>query len=47
VRGESNRNAATRDLPDVRHLVIQNGTHNSYECVENLIAEFIDKGSTE
>ena len=36
-----------RNLPHGRHLVIQNGTHNSYECVENLIAEFIDKGSDE
>jgi pimeloyl-ACP methyl ester carboxylesterase len=30
-----------------RLVVIPNATHNSYECVENLVAEFIDKGSAE
>jgi pimeloyl-ACP methyl ester carboxylesterase len=28
-----------------RLIVIPNATHNSYECVENLIADFIDKGT--
>jgi pimeloyl-ACP methyl ester carboxylesterase len=30
-----------------RLVVIPNATHNSYECVENLVAEFIDKGTVE
>jgi pimeloyl-ACP methyl ester carboxylesterase len=28
-------------------VAIKNGTHASYECVENLVADFIDKGTTE
>ncbi len=38
---------AARTLPHSRHVVIQNATHNSYDCVENLVADFIDKGTTE
>ena len=34
-------------LPRSRLIVIPNATHNSYECVEDLIAGFIDKGTTE
>ncbi|HKE57747.1 MAG TPA: alpha/beta hydrolase, partial [Pyrinomonadaceae bacterium] len=30
-----------------RLIVIPNATHNSYECVENLVADFIDKGTAE
>jgi hypothetical protein len=45
---------ATMDSPDqnandlpVDSIVIQNGTHNSYECVEGLVADFIDKGTAQ
>ena len=27
--------------------IIHNGTHNSYECVEGLVADFIDKGAAQ
>ncbi len=37
--------AAARYLPNSRHVVIRNATHTSYECTENLAADFIDKGS--
>jgi pimeloyl-ACP methyl ester carboxylesterase len=30
-----------------RLIVIPNATHTSYECVENLVADFIDKGTAE
>jgi pimeloyl-ACP methyl ester carboxylesterase len=36
-----------RSLPHSRLVKIHNGTHASYECVENLIADFIDEGATE
>ena len=36
-----------RSLPHGRHVIIHNGTHNSYECVEGLVADFIDKGTAE
>jgi pimeloyl-ACP methyl ester carboxylesterase len=36
-----------RNLPHGRHVIIHNGTHNSYECVEGLVAEFIDKGTVQ
>ncbi|HET6977190.1 MAG TPA: alpha/beta hydrolase [Pyrinomonadaceae bacterium] len=28
-------------------VVVPNATHNSYECIENVVADFIDKGSAE
>lgn len=34
-------------LPRSRLIKIHNGTHTSYECVENLIADFIDNGTTQ
>ncbi len=37
--------AAARNFPNGRHLIIHNATHNSYECVEAIVADFIDKGS--
>jgi pimeloyl-ACP methyl ester carboxylesterase len=37
--------AAARNFPNGRHLVIHYATHNSYECVEGIVAEFIDKGT--
>ena len=36
-----------RTLSKGRLIVIPNATHASYECVENLVADFIDKGTTE
>jgi len=36
-----------RNLPHGRHVIIHNGTHNSYECVEGLVADFIDKGAAQ
>jgi len=36
-----------RNLPHSRHVIIHNGTHNSYECVEGVVADFIDKGTAE
>ena len=36
-----------KTLPNGKLVVIQNATHTSYDCVENLIAEFIDKGTTQ
>jgi pimeloyl-ACP methyl ester carboxylesterase len=36
-----------KTLPNSKLVVIQNATHTSYDCVENLIAEFIDKGTTQ
>jgi hypothetical protein len=36
-----------KTLSRSRLVVIPNATHNSYECVENLVAEFIDKGSAD
>jgi len=34
-------------LSHSRLIVIPNATHNSYECIENLVADFMDKGTTE
>jgi len=34
-------------LPNSKLVVIQNATHWSYDCVENLIAEFMDKGTAQ
>ena len=36
-----------RNLPHSRHVIIHNGTHNSYECVEGVVADFIDKGTAQ
>ena len=30
-----------------RLVIVPNATHNSYECIENVVADFIDKGTTE
>ena len=38
---------AARTLPNSRRLVVHNATHTSYECVERVIADFIDQGSTQ
>jgi pimeloyl-ACP methyl ester carboxylesterase len=34
-------------LPRSRLVIVPNATHSSYECVEKLVASFIDKGTTE
>lgn len=39
--------AAARSLPNSRRLVVHNATHTSYDCVENVIADFIDRGTTQ
>src|ERR1041384_1546001 len=36
-----------KTLTRSRLVVVPNATHNSYECIENLGADFIDKGTTE
>lgn len=36
-----------KTLTHGRLVAIQNATHSSYDCVENLIADFIDKGTSE
>jgi pimeloyl-ACP methyl ester carboxylesterase len=36
-----------KTLSHSRHVVVPKATHNSYECIENLVADFIDKGTTE
>lgn len=36
-----------KTLSRSRLVVVPNATHNSYECIENLVADFIDKGTTE
>jgi pimeloyl-ACP methyl ester carboxylesterase len=36
-----------RTLTKSKLVVIRNATHSSYECVENLVADFIDKGTTD
>lgn len=38
--------AAARHLSNSRQLRIHNGTHYSYDCAENLVAEFIERGTT-
>ena len=38
---------AVKALPHGRMISIPNGTHTSYDCVENLVAEFIDNGKLE
>lgn len=39
--------SAVATLSNGRLVTIRNGTHSSYECVENLVAEFIDKGTAQ
>lgn len=39
--------SAARNLPNSHHLIIHNATHDSYPCVENIVADFIDKGSAQ
>lgn len=39
--------AAARHLPNGRQFRIPNGSHYSYECSENLIADFIERGTTQ
>lgn len=39
--------AAARHLSNSRHLVVHNATHNAYECLDNIFADFIDKGSAQ
>jgi pimeloyl-ACP methyl ester carboxylesterase len=36
-----------RTLSHSRLVVVPNATHSSYDCVENMVADFIDKGTTE
>jgi pimeloyl-ACP methyl ester carboxylesterase len=36
-----------RTLSHGRLVIVPNATHTSYDCVENLVADFIDKGTTE
>lgn len=35
-----------RNLPNSRRLIVHNATHTSYDCVERVVADFIDRGST-
>lgn len=32
-------------LPNGRHVIARNATHNSYECLEGLVADFIERGT--
>jgi pimeloyl-ACP methyl ester carboxylesterase len=36
-----------KTLTHSKLVIIPNATHSSYECVENLVADFVDKGTTE
>ncbi len=36
-----------KTLSHSRLVVVPNATHNSYDCIENLVADFIDKGTGE
>ena len=36
-----------KTLSHSRLVLVHNATHNSYSCIENLVADFIDKGTTE
>lgn len=38
---------AARTLPNGRLVIVKNATHTSYDCVEGLVADFIDKGTTQ
>lgn len=37
--------AAVANLPNGRQIIIPHASHYTYECAENLIAEFIERGS--
>jgi pimeloyl-ACP methyl ester carboxylesterase len=37
--------SVAQTLPNSKLVIIQNATHTSYECVENLIGAFVDKGA--
>lgn len=37
----------SKTLSRSRLLIVSKATHNSYECIENVVADFIDKGTTE
>lgn len=39
--------AAARHLSNGRQVRICNGSHYSYECAENLVADFIERGMTQ
>ena len=36
-----------KTLSKSRLVIVPNATHNSYECIENVVADFIDKGTPE
>jgi hypothetical protein len=36
-----------KTLSHSKLVIIPNATHNSYECVENMVADFIDRGTTD
>lgn len=36
-----------KTLSRSRLVIVPQATHNSYECIENVVADFIDKGTTE
>lgn len=38
---------AARHLPNGRQFRIRNGSHYSYDCAENLVAEFIERGTAQ
>jgi pimeloyl-ACP methyl ester carboxylesterase len=38
---------AIKALPHGRMISIPNGTHTSYDCIENLVADYIDSGKLE
>ncbi|HSE24222.1 MAG TPA: alpha/beta hydrolase [Pyrinomonadaceae bacterium] len=38
---------AARTLPNGRLVIVKNATHSSYDCVEAMVADFIDKGTTQ
>lgn len=38
--------AAARNLPNSRQVLIYYGSHYTYECAENLAAEFIERGTS-
>ncbi len=39
--------AVAKTLSRSRLVLVHNATHNSYDCIENLVADFVDKGTTE
>ena len=38
---------AARTLPNSRVVIVKNATHSSYDCVEAMVADFLDKGTTQ